>query len=883
MHRAHPRIEAVAIGVSALALVLALGSTVSRSAVGAPAASSPSPSPMAGSSAAALTDQARALIKKGDYKGAVTVATQAIAADPSYGQAYAVRGNAYFDANDAVRAETDLTRALELGDHRAVVYFLRARTYIAQKRYQNAIADATQAVGIDSKDPLAYELRATAYADAGDNARAEADYSAALSLGDTEPIIYYLRASAYMNQHRYNDVIVDMNHAVAGNAKEPAFRVLRGRALYLEGQRAAAFADWTAAIRTANDPDAYDLRGRFYYDQGNYQAAYRDFSRALARAPNYVVTRRLRGSAAYDIDAYKVAIADETTVLHTPGYRDDAFALSYRGVAYFELNQYKQAEQDLRAAVVHAPQDFFALENLGAALYREADYAGARATEQRALAHGSSAYAFAYLGAAEFRLSMPQAIADESAALAAFAKRAHRPYELALKYRGAAFFDAKQYRAAVADETQAIGIDNDPFEYEYRGAARYELHDYAGTIADESVVAKTGGDHFAFVYRAFAYSSLHQYASELPDLDAAIRIGPAEDWLFQERAYVKWQLGDYPGAITDNVTATTINPKNEIAWSNLGGDYDAAHRWRDAVKAEDMAIKLDRNDKISHFNRGIALRHLDRRADALKEFRSAEKIDPKYEIAFYEEGLTLVNVASDVADQVSQMSMEHIAPSGGGVGLVKAASKVALGETETTASGARGAGAAEASGSRHSTEQMKEEYAGAITAYNRAIRLNPSDEDAYLRRGYAHRRLGEYRAALLDYNRAVALNRRDAEAYFLRAWAYDFLGKHQRALDDLRKAVALDSTYASAYHALGVEYLTLGDYHRALAAASRAVQLDPSVGDYFFDRAEAKAQLKDLRGAYIDLWAAHELYRHDKTNKSGADMAANELSILGPQ
>jgi tetratricopeptide (TPR) repeat protein len=45
----------------------------------------------------------------------------------------------------------------------------------------------------------------------------------------------------------------------------------------------------------------------------------------------------------------------------------------------------------------------------------------------------------------------------------------------------------------------------------------------------------------------------------------------------------------------------------------------------------------------------------------------------------------------------------------------------------------------------------------AMTAYNKAVRLDPMSARVYNHWGDAYRRLGRYRQALLDYNQAIRL------------------------------------------------------------------------------------------------------------------------------
>src|SRR5450755_2574949 len=53
----------------------------------------------------------------------------------------------------------------------------------------------------------------------------------------------------------------------------------------------------------------------------------------------------------------------------------------------------------------------------------------------------------------------------------------------------------------------------------------------------------------------------------------------------------------------------------------------------------------------------------------------------------------------------------------------------------------------------------------AIASFERAIRVNPNNANAYLYRGIAYRSRGEYEQALSDFDRAIELDPNNAEAY----------------------------------------------------------------------------------------------------------------------
>ena len=83
------------------------------------------------------------------------------------------------------------------------------------------------------------------------------------------------------------------------------------------------------------------------------------------------------------------------------------------------------------------------------------------------------------------------------------------------------------------------------------------------------------------------------------------------------------------------------------------------------------------------------------------------------------------------------------------------------------------------------------DYKGAISDYDRAIRLNPDYADAYYNRGNAKGKLGQYFAAISDYDRAIRLNPDYALAYYSRGNAKAVLNRILEAKRDARTALRL--------------------------------------------------------------------------------------------
>ena len=182
----------------------------------------------------------------------------------------------------------------------------------------------------------------------------------------------------------------------------------------------------------------------------------------------------------------------------------------------------------------------------------------------------------------------------------------------------------------------------------------------------------------------------------------------------------------------------------------------------------------------------------------------------------------------------------------------------------------------------------------AINAYNRAIILNPKDEEAHINRGFAYDKLDDKVLALKDYNRAIELNPKMAAGYYNRGtinlqlrnytqaiidfnraielnperiadvycnWGnvYNDLGDYYRAIKDYDKAIQLNPNNSLNHYSRGVAYQKLGKYQKAIEDYDKAIEIDPKKADAYFNRASASVQIQDYSRTEQDLKIAARL------------------------
>jgi tetratricopeptide (TPR) repeat protein len=74
--------------------------------------------------------------------------------------------------------------------------------------------------------------------------------------------------------------------------------------------------------------------------------------------------------------------------------------------------------------------------------------------------------------------------------------------------------------------------------------------------------------------------------------------------------------------------ALGLTPGLEEAWLNLGAMWAAAGRYADMLRLCDAALKHCAGSALLHFNRGVALDHLDRLDEAASSYERSLELDP---------------------------------------------------------------------------------------------------------------------------------------------------------------------------------------------------------------------------------------------------------------
>ena len=82
---------------------------------------------------------------------------------------------------------------------------------------------------------------------------------------------------------------------------------------------------------------------------------------------------------------------------------------------------------------------------------------------------------------------------------------------------------------------------------------------------------------------------------------------------------------------------------------------------------------------------------------------------------------------------------------------------------------------------------------GALSDYDRAIRLNPNDAEAYFKRGRTYLIDGDIQFAIADFNKSISLDDRNPLVYAERGFARQFQGLNNEAQQDFERGLQLNN------------------------------------------------------------------------------------------
>jgi serine/threonine protein kinase/tetratricopeptide (TPR) repeat protein len=169
--------------------------------------------------------------------------------------------------------------------------------------------------------------------------------------------------------------------------------------------------------------------------------------------------------------------------------------------------------------------------------------------------------------------------------------------DAAYHWRATAHLDAKRYRSAVRDFTEAIRINP--------------------------------RRHASYNDRGVAYDNLKQYRNALADFSSAIKIKETALY-YENRGLIKRRLRQYTASLADLDKSIQLSGRRWQGYFFRGLSYFDLRRYAESARDFTKVIELKPRDADAYFNRGLCYENLNRRNEAIRDYRAALRIDGNY-------------------------------------------------------------------------------------------------------------------------------------------------------------------------------------------------------------------------------------------------------------
>ena len=120
--------------------------------------------------------------------------------------------------------------------------------------------------------------------------------------------------------------------------------------------------------------------------------------------------------------------------------------------------------------------------------------------------------------------------------------------------------------------------------------------------------------------------------------------------------------------------------------------------------------------------------------------------------------------------------------------------------------------------------------AGSIEELTKVIEQNPSDPNAYTKRGQAYQKMKQYDDAIADFDKAISLDPKNPRVYHDRGLSYYRKGEYDKAIEDFTQAIMLSPNYANAYYLRGDAYYQKKKFESAIDDFTKVISLLPNSG-----------------------------------------------------
>ena len=650
---------------------------------------------------------------------------------------------------------------------------------VAQKRYAPAVLHLRRAVDLKPDSVDAHNALGTALKDSGQLGEAEKQFREILKTDSNSVEALNHLAEILAAQKLYSAAIGYWDQALSLDPGNIDAAIARARALSQNGDQNAATSSLQQMVKTHPDlAVAHFNLGTVYANQKSFRQAADEYREASRLSPSDPEARFSLAKCQVFQGEYAEAIPIlKAYVLNHPKPFEPHYLL---GLSYRGLDQYPQAEEQLRIAATVEPDHADLQFNLGLVILRSG-----RAKE--AVPH------------------LQKAIQLDPAA-----EGPRLQLAIALKDLNETQKSAKVYQDV--RETEQSNLLKNQFTTEGAKANQLLAAGHAAQAAEvyRQMLQIQPRDAHTYYNLSLALDMDGKFPAERQALETAIKLDPTVAQAWSKLGVLDMSQGRPDDAIQNFKKAIEIDPQLTEAQLNLATIYDAKGQFKEAEALLTRAIENDPQYAQAHFNLGLVLAQQQRFPEAESELSKAATLD-----------------AGNLNVQTALAEVE--AREGKSESSTEILRKVAA-ATPDNFQDHLNLGIALA-------DHLEVE--AALAEFTKAVELNPGSAIAHYNRGRLLLDERHFEDAKPELEKAISLDAHFGDAIYLLAVTERQLGQTGKSLALSEKSVELAPGNSRAYYLLGQNLASMKRDQEAIAAWKHAVQLDPNSTEVLYRLSQA--------------------------------------------
>ncbi|MEZ0371065.1 MAG: tetratricopeptide repeat protein [Candidatus Sericytochromatia bacterium] len=681
--------------------------------------------------------------------------------------------------------------------------------------------------------------------------------NAVLKLSPEDAKAYYSRGLAHLHLKQPQQALADFSRAIELDPENPSGYHERAETYLALAQPAKAIADYRRVLALSHEDAAahYEL-GMAYFLNLEFAEAIAHYNQAIERDPEYSSSL---GFYAYGLGYFNMGQNTrylENYAEYVRSHPEAADTYSAQARRYQQQGWYRQARFEYELALHFRPDDAHLYLELGRTINALSSPLEAIKVLNRAIElEPELAEAYYERGWTYYQsFSFDQAFGDYRQAVQLRPAYAESYYSRGVWPRSLAEFDAGKYFWQVdwqwLDLSAALALNPaDVDTYFYRGI-KYALeggHD-AEAAADFETSLRLRPDfapaHFylgeVYASRAERYGHARNYAQALDAYQRAIELKTDIQAAYLRRGRIHSARGRFAEAIADFSKLVQSSPESAEAYFSRAAAYHESGNFEAAISDYTRLIQdlpqLVNTSYISpdepYFARGLASFDLGNYSAAIADLSQSLQLKPENADAHYYRGLAYfqTNLKERARADFNQAAKlipkeHHLADYSQGIASYLAHTALQSGPAQ-------------------------------ISAYHRAIRLKPGDDELILLRGVALAAKGLQDEALGDFGRIIARKQPGQSyerAFFHRAALYQDQGRDQEALADYAELIRLWPGFHDAYMSRANLHHSHARFSEEISDYTIALHLLPEDPNPLPNRAYAYARIGRFELAEADL------------------------------